>query len=381
MNRASLFKSIRAIGDSGTSTVRRAWGWWSSEMIAMMPNGARQALNDHKQTLVVSLGDGYANVNLHQGEQTQRVATFAMHPESADETQKIRSTIDELMPSITTSIVQLPEKSALQRNITLPLETEEKLTNVLGFEMDRLTPFTGDEVYFDYSVLNRNKAKRTIDLKFTVAKKDIVEEVVDTLADYGVRPAALIVSDEPFDPRQNDETDAAHNLLPHERRVSPFRQKRYLPYFLSALVTLLAAIAVLLPLHHLNGVRAELDTMIAEARSAAMAAEQTRNDIERVIQQGRFFASRRAEFPSVVQILDEITRVLPDDTVLLRFEVVGTRLKFQGESTSASSLISLIEGMELFHRASFTSPVTKNPRTNRDRFTLEAEIITTGDDT
>jgi general secretion pathway protein L len=380
MNKTSLFKSIRAIGDPGTSTVQRAWGWWSSEMMAMMPNGARQALNDHKQTLVVSLHNGHANVHLYRGEQTQKIATFAMHPESADGTQKIRSTIDKLTPSLSASIVQLPERSALQRRITLPLETEEKLANVLGFEMDRLTPFTRDEVYFDYSVLDRNKTKRTIDLKFTVAKKNAVDQVVDTLAEYGVQPTVLTVSDEPFDPRQEDEADAAHNLLPHERRASPLRQKRYLPYLLSVLVALLAAAAVLLPLYHFDRVRTELDAFIVEAKSAAMAAEQTRNDVERVVQQGRLFARKRAELPSVLQMLDEITRVLPDDTVLMRVEVAGTRLRIQGESASASSLISLIEGAKLFHRANFSSPVTKNPRTNLDRFALEAEIITAGDD-
>lgn len=381
MNSDSLVKNIRAIGDSGASNVQRIWGWWSNEMMTMLPPGVQQALNDNKQTLVVSVRENLANVRLYKGELTEKVASLPMGSESADEIQKIHRRMDELTPSLSATIIQLPENSALQRKLTLPLETEDRLNNVLSFEMDRLTPFTKDQVYFDFSVTNRSKAKRAVDLNLTVAKKSTVDKVLNTLDDYGVRATVVSVSDKRLDPRRNGAADAPINLLPIDRRARRLRQKRYVPYFLSILVILLATTAALLPLIHQYGVDSALDSQVALVRSAAMAAQRTREDIERVVQQGRFFSEKRAEIPTVVQMLDEVTRILPDDTVLARFEVLGTRIRIQGESASASSLISLIEGAKLFHRASFSSPVTKNPRTNRDRFALEAEVITAGDDT
>ena len=47
---------------------------------------------------------------------------------------------------------------ALVRRVTMPAATEENLRQVLGFEMDRLTPFRADDVYFDYRVVSRDAA-------------------------------------------------------------------------------------------------------------------------------------------------------------------------------------------------------------------------------
>ena len=380
MNSGFLPENIRAIGQIGTKNLRRAWDWWSGEMMSIMPEGARQAIIDRKQILFVSLDDSHADVRLYRGGKSKSIAGFALQPGSANGKAEIRSSIDKLTPWLTASIVQIPEKYALQRTLTLPLDTEENLENVLGFEMDRLTPFTKYEVYFDFAAIDRDKAQRTIDLDFTVVKRRTVDKIVDTLADYGVQPTVLTVSDKPYEPQSKHAAKCANNLLPYERRAHPSRQKPYLPIILTVLVALLAATTMALPLINQSRVLLELDATVTDVKSAAMAAEVTRGEINTVIQQRRFFARKRAQLPTVVQMLDEITRVLPDDTALIRFEISGTRLRIHGESTSASSLISLIEGAKFFHNASFSSPVTKNPRTNKDRFSLEAELIMSGDD-
>jgi general secretion pathway protein L len=72
--------------------------------------------------------------------------------------------------------------------------------------------------------------------------------------------------------------------------------------------------------------------------------------------------------------MDEITRVVPDNTWLVRFEVRGPKLGIQGESEGASSLLALLEASDLIENATFSSPVTKNPRTSNDRFAIEARI-------
>jgi general secretion pathway protein L len=329
----------------------------------------------------VSLVDDHADVSLYRGGKSTPVAAFGTQAENADAHCEVLPEIEELGPSLAASIVRIPGKYALQRTLTLPSDAEENLENVLGFEMDRLTPFSRDEVYFDFSVTSRDRSKRTIDLDFTVARKETVDSMVDSLAARGVRPTVLTVSDKPFVPQPKRETECVNNLLPHERRALPSRQTRFVPLILAVTAALLAATAMALPFVQRDRMLQALDSVVDDVRSAAIAAEETRDEIESVTRHGLFLASKRAELPSVVQMLDEITRVLPDDTVLMRFEVSGTRLRIQGESASASSLISLIEGANFFHRASFASPVTKNPRTNKDRFTLEAELIAFGGDT
>ena len=54
-------------------------------------------------------------------------------------------------------------------------------------------------------------------------------------------------------------------------------------------------------------------------------------------------------------------------------------MRLEGESAEASSLIGLLEGSQLLHNVSFASPITSNPRTQRDRFSLLAERRPSGE--
>jgi general secretion pathway protein L len=124
-----------------------------------------------------------------------------------------------------------------------------------------------------------------------------------------------------------------------------------------------------------------LEERISELQPAAVAADETRSAIIEADRQGSFFADKRNSTPTKIQLLDEISRIVPDDTWLTRIQVNGATVRIQGESEGASSLIGLIEESELLQNASFSSPVTKNPRTTNDRFVIEAQIEMGGDGT
>jgi len=76
----------------------------------------------------------------------------------------------------------------------------------------------------------------------------------------------------------------------------------------------------------------------------------------------------------VLQILAEVTRVLPDNTWLLRFDVNGAEIRLQGQSTAASELIQLLESSPLFQEAQFRSSVVQIPRSDRERFHVSMQL-------
>jgi general secretion pathway protein L len=57
---------------------------------------------------------------------------------------------------------------------------------VLGFEMDRLTPFRAEEVYYDHRVLGRDAAAGTIDVLLAVARREIVDARLAQMRELGV---------------------------------------------------------------------------------------------------------------------------------------------------------------------------------------------------
>lgn len=374
MDNGQLLDQARAVGHNSSAFAKGAWSWWSGEMKSMLPEKLRHAINDRKQTLLIDIRGNQAQARVYTGDRQTTLGHFDIDGALADYKSSLREIKGKIPPSPAACIIQLPENRALHRQLQLPLATEDKLNSVLGFEMDRLTPFEKDNVYFDFSVLERHKSTKKIDLSLTVAKKSVVDQAIDSLAGLKIRPTAVTVSDDAIDPREISDGKVPNNLLPLKRRAKPLRENRIMTILLPTLVILLAVVVVVLPMIFQRQLLNDLETAIAEVRVAATAAEKTRDAIILGEKQSQFFVTKRAQFPSTLQILDEVSRIVPDDTMLLRFEVDSNQLLIQGESTNASSLIGLLEGSTVFRNAGFSSPVTKNPRTNRDRFSLEAEI-------
>ena len=64
-------------------------------------------------------------------------------------------------------LVLTPEQ-ALLKTITLPLATEENLREVVGFELDRHTPFTPDQAYYDVQIVRRDPQNEKIVVSLAV---------------------------------------------------------------------------------------------------------------------------------------------------------------------------------------------------------------------
>jgi len=106
------------------------------------------------------------------------------------------------------------------------------------------------------------------------------------------------------------------------------------------------------------------DTEIA--RSQAAVSETLRAELERQVSDYNFALERKFAFAPTVQILDDVTRLLPDDTWLTQLEVRTSRTKdtqrelsLRGESANAGRLVSVLEESKLFTQAAPRSPITK----------------------
>jgi general secretion pathway protein L len=78
--------------------------------------------------------------------------------------------------------------------------------------------------------------------------------------------------------------------------------------------------------------------------------------------------------PLVLEIVNEVTRILPDDTWINQLDIKEQEVQIQGQSTSAAALIPSIESSEILQNARFRSPVTKMPGSSTERFHISADV-------
>jgi general secretion pathway protein L len=83
----------------------------------------------------------------------------------------------------------------------------------------------------------------------------------------------------------------------------------------------------------------------------------------------------KRETPQIVEIWEELTKILPDDSWLTDLSVDGSVIKMTGFARkSAASLVALLEKSKLFSEPSFLSPVVRVPGQSGERFEIQFRL-------
>ena len=340
------------------------WSWWSTELLDLLPERARAALRPAGKRLFLEL-EG-PEIVASQGTEGGRnqVARFPLaagmdHPVMTDDGTALLENLREI-------ILCLPRDKVLVKPLELPIATEENLREVLAFEMDRQTPFTSDQVYYDYTVTARNPGEQTLALALVLTPRQELDDILATLAGHGIHPDQVTV------PCDTPGISGRINLLPESRRGSKVVTPRLVNIALGMLVLALLAGAVSLPLLAQRHRISLLEPMLETAQTKAEIAGKLRDSVDRLASESRFLVNRKQTSLLTLQILDEITRILPDDTWVFQLQIRGPEVQIQGQSASAAALVPLIESSGILHNARFRSPVTQVPRSTLERFHLSA---------
>ena len=261
-------------------------------------------------------------------------------------------------------VVAVPENQVLRKSITLPAAVEENLLQALTYDLDRHTPFKSDEVYFDATVVRRDTAKKELQVDWAAALRTVVTELRRRVESWGAAVVA-VTPDRPVAGAMP--TRMTLNLLPVTERADTGAGRGWEIWVPLGLLVAAALFATALPLWQKRGYAIALQQQSMQGRAAADASNALREQLERLTGDYNFALSRKYAFPSALQSVEDLSRLLPDDTWLTQLEVKNTakgkdakrEIVVRGESGNAGRLISLFEESKVFSDAAPRSPTTK----------------------
>ena len=141
-----------------------------------------------------------------------------------------------------------------------------------------------------------------------------------------------------------------------------------------ALVLGLLAAALVSPLLQKQAWVETLNADVVKARRQANQVMDLREEVQQTLASARYVLDRRLQTRPVVDVLKEVTRLLPDDTWLQQLELKVDKLQLRGESAQALGLIGRLEASPLFQEVVFLSPVVQVPGKKQERFHLSARV-------
>ena len=137
---------------------------------------------------------------------------------------------------------------------------------------------------------------------------------------------------------------------------------------------------VWLPVSAQREYRERLSELLVGARADAAQVAALRDELDARREAMALIAGVRTAAPSMVELLEEVTRVLPDGTHLYRLQVARGDVNLHGSSSAASSLIGILEAVPYLEGVRFASPVTRDGATARERFHIVAALRGPGAD-
>ncbi|MGK2951264.1 MAG: PilN domain-containing protein [Thiobacillus sp.] len=340
--------------------------WWGRELAALVPPGLRTKNRPSPSMLWVGMEQGTLVLWRLAGHKRSEIGRVNL---TAGDVAAHKIAFDALRNKVGDRPVGicLPATQVLRKEVILPLAAAENLTQVLGFELGRQTPYTSDHAYYDQRLLREDRSGNRLHVLLGVAPKTVIDEILSTLAAWGVAAQAVMVSDE------LESSGNCLNLLPARLRPKPSRAAYWLYAAMAGVTLALFAVLLATPLWKKREVVIALHPVLAQAQQQADAVDALKQEQERLLAEYNFPTEHKLVTPAKVALLEEVTRILPDNTWLQQLEIHGTEISMQGNTGSSARLIGLFEQAALLENAHFKSPLVK-VQGGEERFQLAAGI-------
>lgn len=347
--------------------LKRFFHWWGNELASLLPERVREIFGRRRPKLIlVRSGEGGALTLANHGE----IRSLGVFP--LDYVAKEGESLFKEYPDLVGAerVLLLPAEHYLQQIIKLPAAAEENLNQVVAFELDRWTPFKADQVYFGTRIIERLADTRQLRLELALTPREKLDPVLGELAEAGWRPERVDVGPEP--------DGHGMDLLPERFRPHQSRLPQAVNGLAAAVLLVAAAVVLTFPIYANRSLASELQQEVKAAGKTAQEVEALKTQVEQRQNEQGFLSRKKLTEPTMLDMLNDLTKVMPDDTWLNGLQYRDRKVTIQGQSPAASSLIERIEASAFFKNTSFVSPVTKDVASGQERFQITSEVTNGG---
>lgn len=335
--------------------------WWKESLLSWVPLRWRVIFGLARNRLLLSRTGDQLQLQVQDAEGLHELAMLPLPIDAA----QLDGVLGDRAGKLPRWLL-LPAGSALQRRLPLPAAAADRLRDVMRFEIDRQTPFSADNVRFDARVVGRRNDGQ-LDAELVAMPRANFDAAVAALGSLAGTLAGVDASD-------GNGVPLGVNLLPAEQRSRGQDPLSTWKWVLAS-VAVVALVAAMWQV--LENRRAAADAFAAQVETRAGQARSVTAQRQRLVdlvEGAAFLDKARAERPTTVEILDELSRRLPGNTYLEKVGIEGDRLTVIGYSPEASALVGRLEGSKLWRAPALSGALQPDPRTRLDRFTLTADL-------
>jgi general secretion pathway protein L len=265
-------------------------------------------------------------------------------------------------------LLVVPASQVLYRRLVMPAAAAADPRRVVGYELDRQTPFKPEQVYYDVRVSADSAPAGQVALDLYAAPRAEIDPLLERFNAIGAHPDAVDVQT----PRG---TLAGIDLMPPGRRPRRIDRRGRANFILGLVCILLAVLVLSQWLANRRAALAEMQDEVQAMRAKATQSEQLRAQLTGALAASKFLVKRKSETPSALAVLDDLTRRLPATAWLdvLTLDDSGG-LDIKGEAAKAAALVDTLGSSRLLQEPKLQGVIQPDPATGKERFEMVARV-------
>lgn len=260
-------------------------------------------------------------------------------------------------------VLRLGSGALLERAVDLPLAAERELDRVIGFEMDRLTPFAAADAVWQTEATRRDPAQRRLSARLSLVPRRALAACLDWMTRADIAPAWLEAATADGTLRRIPLSACAHRR-PGSKATGAA----------AVAVAVLTVAALVTPFVVQSFARSATDRVIEALAPRVARVEALRKQQASSAAGADALATEHARVGDVLQVLATLTDLMSDDTWLSDLSLHQGKLNVSGQSPAAARLIPVLAADPMLRNPAFAAPVTRAPDGHADTFVIRAEL-------
>lgn len=269
----------------------------------------------------------------------------------------------------------MPEEQVMRRRLSLPKIARRNLRNVVSFQIARLTPFSADKVFFDVVELPATQENSDlIEVEFIAVLKTSAQPWIDKVERLTGMTVSRLKAPQTAGVTQTQNINLFEQL--GTRNTWWLRLNRNSALLLALIALLL--VTTLVPVLKLRAIVIERKQEIQVIEQRVSGLQEKREVLEHDLASLNYVLQHRATTGLPSRVLEELTRLIPDEIYINNLSVQKQTVVLSGIGTGVVDLIELLNSSPLFEDAKFTASITRSS-VGQDIFTASVQLTTAMD--
>lgn len=256
----------------------------------------------------------------------------------------------------------IPRQFGLSRQVELPVEVGDQLGSAVALQIESLSPWPSEEVYWGYAAERPSRDAKTISVVVGIIPRTVLDPFLSLFRSAGILLSGATL----FGVTQV-------NVIPANDRYRHNHLRMVPTYALIALLVLMGGALILRELYQWTVYGASLESEIESLKPAVAEVSAKEEALQKATTDYEALRSRVETYDSNLEALLDLARLLPPDCWISGYSAQGRIVTLAGFAQSSSAVQKALEESPLFEDVQFSSPVVRDA-SGKDRFSIKAAL-------